>query len=66
MRRPKLDELPDILDLEHLQAFLGCGYRTALSLVHKPNFPSIRLGRRWKISKMGLARWLEQAENGGK
>ena len=60
MEKRKLENLPDILELPDLAAFLNCGYRAALQLVHQRGFPALRVGRRWKINKAGLVRWLER------
>lgn len=56
----RLENLPDILELPELAAFLNCGYRMALQLVHRKGFPALRVGRKWKINKAGLVRWLER------
>lgn len=60
MEERRLENLPDVLDLKELAIFLGCGYRTALKLVHTRGFPCLRLGKKWRVSKAGLVRWLEQ------
>jgi|GEM_PF-3601490 hypothetical protein len=41
MENRKLENLPDILELTDLAAFLHCGYRTALVLVHRKDFPAL-------------------------
>mgnify|MGYP005846386763 CR=1 FL=1 len=64
MDRRRLENLPDILELPDLAAFLNCGYRAALQLVHRRDFPSLKVGRKWKVNKKGLAHWLERQTAG--
>lgn len=59
------DTLDAIMEIDDLAKFLKCGYRRALELCHTKGFPSLRVGRKWKISRDGLKRWLE-AQTGGK
>lgn len=54
--------VPDLCGL------LGISRPTAYELVHRVDFPKVRIGRRLLVPRVGLERWLEQqssTENGG-
>ncbi len=53
-------DLPPIMNLNDLAEFLDCGYKRALAMAHQKGFPSLKIGRGWRISRDGLQRWLEQ------
>lgn len=54
----KWDNLPDLLTLKELQEFLQIGRNTALEYCHNPSFPSIKIGRKWRIPKEQLKEWI--------
>lgn len=51
-----------VLNKEELQKALGVGHNKALELLHRPDFPSFRLGRRWYVTKEALVEWLKEQE----
>jgi excisionase family DNA binding protein len=59
------DELPAILTIEETARFLRRGYRCVLQLCHQKGFPSLRIGRAWRINRDGLRRWIESRADGG-
>jgi excisionase family DNA binding protein len=54
------DDLPAIMDLSDLAKFFGVGYRRALELCHIKGFPSMKIGRGWRINRDGLRRWIDR------
>jgi hypothetical protein len=54
------DNLPAVMDLHDLADFLSIGYRRALAMCHIKGFPSMQIGRGWRINRDGLRRWLDQ------
>jgi len=57
------DKTPAVLTVEELSKVLRIGRRQAYELVHRPSFPSFRVGRSIRVPKKGLERWLQ--ESGG-
>jgi excisionase family DNA binding protein len=58
-------DLPAIMDVQDLAEFCGIGYRRALEMCHSKGFPTMQLGRGWKINRDGLRRWWEQQTERG-
>ena len=44
---------------------LGLSRPMVYELMHRPDFPAFRVGRRTLISRSGLERWIEAQANGG-
>lgn len=44
---------------------LGIGRNAAYNLIHREDFPALRVGKRWVVPVSALERWLEnQAKTG--
>jgi excisionase family DNA binding protein len=59
-----LTELPAILTVGHIQRTLGVAKKTAYDLVHRADFPAIRLGRTIRVPREAFWRWLDQQAGG--
>ncbi len=46
-------------------AMLGVGMRTMYNLVHRADFPKLRLGNKIVIPRQGLLHWVEKQAEGG-
>lgn len=53
------NEYPEILDVSDIQKILGIGRKQAYDLVHSNKFHVLQIGRRIKISKKTLIKWIE-------
>ena len=51
--------------VEDLCGLLGISRPTAYELVHREDFPKVRVGRRLLIPRAGLEKWLEEQSNIG-
>jgi hypothetical protein len=56
----RLDSVPDIFGIETLQVILARPYRTCANLCRTTGFPARKIGREWRISRVGLQRWIER------
>lgn len=56
----RLDDLPDIMQVEDVMAFLHIGRNTMYQLLKNGEFPSIKIGRQYRIPKQYLLSYLEQ------
>lgn len=55
-----------VYSVEELAAALGISRASAYQLVHDPNFPSIRVGKRILIPVAGLEQWLARGTQPGR
>ena len=46
-------------NVAEVAAALGIGRNAAYELIHRKDFPSLRVGNRWVIPVAALERWLE-------
>lgn len=56
----KLSELPHILTVDHVQAYLNIGKKQAYELMHVDDFPAFKVGNSIKIEKRYFMKWLEK------
>lgn len=49
----------DILSVKQAAQYLGIGLNSAYRLVHRKDFPSVKIGKRIIIPKVHLDRWIE-------
>jgi excisionase family DNA binding protein len=59
-----LAALPAVLTMGHIQRTLGVAKKTAYDLVHRADFPAVRLGRTIRVPREAFLRWLEQQAGG--
>ena len=56
--------VPMLLNMKQLQEQLGIGRRTAYKLVHRSDFPSVKIGREYRVLADELRDWV--TSQGGK
>ena len=61
-RITNFDNLPTMLSPIEVSDVLGVSKGTAYNLFRSEGFPSVRIGKRWVISKKALQEWLEYKE----
>ena len=54
------DELPGVLSVKELQAFLGISRAGAYQLLHRQDFPTLHVAPRLLVAKDKLLVWMEQ------
>jgi excisionase family DNA binding protein len=54
-----LNNLPDVLDVDHIKDILGVGRRQAYELANSNQFHVVRVGRRIKIAREVFENWLK-------
>ena len=54
------DELPGVLTVKELQAFLGISRAGAYQLLHRQDFPTLHVASRLLAAKDKLLVWMEQ------
>ena len=50
------------MSVEEAAQHLGVCMKTVYTLTHRADFPVIRIGRRTRISRAGLAEWVRHQE----
>ena len=56
------EELPEVLNVEDIQHYLGIGRRQAYELVSSGEFHVVRIGKRIKVGKEVFLNWLNGVE----
>jgi len=59
------DELPLFLNAELVAQVLGIAPSSAYELMHKPKFPTLRIGNRMVVPKEKFISWVEKHTKGG-
>lgn len=54
--------LPEVMSVKDIQAYLGIGRSQAYKLVKSKNFPAVRVGKRILFSKKSFLKWFEKLE----
>lgn len=54
----EFDELDDIMDVDTLTIVLGLSKNTVLKLLRAGEIPGKRVGRKWRVTKEMLIRYL--------
>lgn len=54
------DQLPLVLNADQLAAFLNISRANAYVLLHRYDFPTIRLGKRMMVQKDKMLAWLDK------
>ena len=52
--------LPELMTINELREYLHIGICTAYEIVHKKDFPSLKVGKQWFIIKEKLPEWVEK------
>lgn len=58
------DDLPEVLGVNDIKAYLGIGINQAYELVNSGQFHVVRVGRIIRVSKQVFLKWFEGSENG--
>ena len=59
------DNLPLFLNAELVSQVLGISPASSYELMHKKNFPTLRIGNRMVVPKEKFIQWVEQHTEGG-
>jgi hypothetical protein len=54
-----IENLPDSIEVHHIQKILDCGRRQAYELVNSGKFHTVRVGTKIKVSKRLFFEWYE-------
>ena len=54
------DELPSVLDVKDLTAFLGISRAGAYQLMHREDFPTLHINTRLLVTQTGLLEWMDR------
>ena len=55
----KVEELPLVLTPMDIAAGLGISRNTAYELIHSEDFPILRVGKQYRVSRKRFLTWLE-------
>lgn len=55
----KVEELPLVLTPMDIAAVLGIPRNTAYELIHSEDFPILRVGKQYRVSRKRFLTWLE-------
>ena len=55
----KVEELPLVLTPMDIAAVLGISHNTAYELIHSEDFPILRVGKQYRVSRKRFLTWLE-------
>ena len=58
------EDLPLTLNASQIASILGISKSCAYTLLHREDFPTVRIGRRMIVSKTKFERWLESQDCG--
>lgn len=53
------------MSVQEAAQHLGICTKTVYTLTHRQDFPTIKIGRRTRISREGLAEWVRKQEQNG-
>lgn len=54
-------QYPLVLKKSHVKEILGVGDNVTYALLNQKGFPSVRVGRSFRVSRDSLKAWIEQA-----
>ena len=57
------EELPGVLGVKDLTAFLGISRAGVYALLHRADFPTLRVNSRLLVTKENLRKWMDQNPN---
>ena len=57
------EELPGVLGVKELSAFLGISRTGAYALLHRADFPTLHVNSRLLVTKENLRKWMDQNTN---
>ena len=62
--RPTLDALPDFFSVDSFAKVIGISRASAYRLAARPDFPSLRIGKRIILSRDHVKQWVNQELEG--
>ena len=57
------EELPGVLGVKELSAFLGISRTGVYALLHRADFPTLHVNTRLLVTKENLRKWMDQNTN---
>ena len=54
------DDLPYMLNADQMAAVLGIARSSAYILLHRSDFPTVRIGKRLLVARDRLAEWMDK------
>jgi len=57
------DDLPEVFDVDSLQEIMGISRSSAYALVHRSDFPKMRVGKSIRIFKRPFITWSNDQTN---
>ena len=58
------DALPTVLNAKDVQTFFGISQSSTYDLMHRAEFPTLRVNARLMVTKANLKTWIESHTNG--
>lgn len=58
----ELTELPDVLTVKEIAAYLRADYQVIRSLILMGRIPAFKVGKQWRISKESLSGYINRGE----
>lgn len=58
-----MNDLPSVLSVKELTKFLGISRAGAYNLLHRADFPTLRINTRLLVTKANLLAWMERNTN---
>lgn len=60
----EINSMPQIMNVKEVSAFLGIPQSTTYDLMHRADFPTLRVGARLLVSRANLLKWMLEHTNG--
>ncbi len=60
----EINSMPQIMNVKEVSAFLGIPQSTTYDLMHRADFPTLRIGARLLVSRANLLKWMLEHTNG--
>lgn len=60
----EINSMPQIMNVKEVSAFLGIPQSTTYDLMHRADFPTLRINTRLLVSRANLLKWMMEHTNG--
>ena len=60
----EINSMPQIMNVKEVSAFLGIPQSTTYDLMHRADFPTLRINTRLLVSRANLLTWMLEHTNG--
>ena len=60
----EINSMPQIMNVKEVSAFLGIPQSTTYDLMHRADFPTLRINARLLVSRANLLKWMLEHTNG--